>query len=194
MSNVYNILCFTTNSELYEPFSIMKKFTNSLDNNSKQLVKDNSLNFYYKINTRKILTSFHQITNFNTENKYICNLTDSLMILIDLEDDNTYQNLTEIINIMTNFCDLEKTIFTIGLYSNAQKIKKDLNEENIKEFLEEKKLIYEYFESNVESSNDLNKIIDFIITEGFKKVEKKFKDAENMTKSDAESNSTCIIF
>ena len=194
MSNVYNILCFTTNSELYEPFSIMKKFTDSLDKNSKKLVKDNSLNFYYKINTRKILTSFHQITNFNTENKYICNLTDSLMILIDLEDDNTFQNLTEIINIMTNFCDLEKTIFTIGLYSNAQKIKKDLNEENIKEFLEEKKLIYEYFESNVESSNDLNKIIDFIITEGFKKVEKKFKDAENMTKSDAESNSTCIIF
>ena len=194
MSNVYNILCFTTNSELYEPFSIMKKFTDSLDKNSKKLVKDNSLNFYYKINTRKILTSFHQITNFNTENKYICNLTDSLMILIDLEDDNTYQNLTEIINIMTNFCDLEKTIFTIGLYSKAQKIKEDLNEENIKEFLEEKKLIYEYFESNVESSNDLNKIIDFIITEGFKKVEKKFKDAENMTKSDAESNSTCIIF
>ena len=194
MSNVYNILCFTTNSELYEPFSIMRKFIDSLDNNSKKLVKDNSLNFYYKINTRKILTSFHQITNFNTENKYICNLTDSLMILIDLEDDNTYQNLTEIINIMTNFCDLEKTIFIIGLYSKAQKIKEDLNEENIKEFLEEKKLIYEYFESNVESSNDLNKIIDFIITEGFKKVEKKFKDAENMTKSDAESNSTCIIF
>ena len=194
MSNVYNILCFTTNSELYEPFSIMKKFTNSLDNNSKKLVKDNSLNFYYKINTRKILTSFHQITNFNTENKYICNLTDSLMILIDLEDNNTYQNLTEIINIMTNFCDLEKTIFTIGLYSNAQKIKKDLNEENIKEFLEEKKLIYEYFESNVESSNDLNKIIDFIITEGFKKVEKKFKDAENMIRNESESNSNCIIF
>ena len=194
MSNVYNILCFTTNSELYEPFSIMKKFTNSLDNNSKKLVKDNSLNFYYKINTRKILTSFHQITNFNTENKYICNLTDSLMILIDLEDDNTYQNLTEIINIMTNFCDLEKTIFIIGLYSKAQKIKEDLNEENIKEFLEEKKLIYEYFESNVESSNDLNKIIDFIITEGFKKVEKKFKDAENMIRNESESNSNCIIF
>ena len=194
MSNVYNILCFTTNSELYEPFSIMRKFIDSLDNNSKKLVKDNSLNFYYKINTRKILTSFHQITNFNTENKYICNLTDSLMILIDLEDDNTYQNLTEIINIMTNFCDLEKTIFIIGLYSKAQKIKEDLDEENIKEFLEEKKLIYEYFESNVESSNDLNKIIDFIITEGFKKVEKKFKDAENMIRNESESNSNCIIF
>ena len=194
MSNVYNILCFTTNSELYEPFSIMRKFIDSLDNNSKKLVKDNSLNFYYKINTRKILTSFHQITNFNTENKYICNLTDSLMILIDLEDNNTYQNLTEIINIMTNFCDLEKTIFIIGLYSKAQKIKEDLNEENIKEFLEEKKLIYEYFESNIESSNDLNKIIDFIITEGFKKVEKKFKDAENMIRNESESNSNCIIF
>ena len=194
MSNVYNILCFTTNSELYEPFSIMRKFIDSLDNNSKKLVKDNSLNFYYKINTRKILTSFHQITNFNTENKYICNLTDSLMILIDLEDDNTYENLTEIINIMTNFCDLEKTIFIIGLYSKAQKIKEDLDEENIKEFLEEKKLIYEYFESNIESSNDLNKIIDFIITEGFKKVEKKFKDAENMIRNESESNSNCIIF
>ncbi len=172
----------------------MSKFTDSLDNNSKKLMKDNSLNFYYKINTQKILTSFHQIINFNNENKYICNLTDSLMILIDLEDDNTFQNLNEIINIMTNFCDLEKTIFIIGLYSNAQKIKSDLNEENIKEFLEEKKLLFEYFESNVESSNDLNKTIDFIILEGFKKVEKKFKDSENILKSESESNSNCIIF
>ena len=194
MSNVYNILCFTTNGELYEPLTIMRKFTDSLDNNSKKLMKDNTLNFYYKINTQKILTSFHQIINFNNENKYICNLTDSLMILIDLEDDNTFQNLNEIINIMTNFCDLEKTIFIIGLYSNAQKIKSDLNEENIKEFLEEKKLLFEYFESNVESSNDLNKTIDFIILEGFKKVEKKFKDSENILKSESESNSNCIIF
>ena len=167
MSNVYNILCFTTNGELYEPLTIMRKFTDSLDNSSKKLMKDNTLNFYYKINTQKILTSFHQIINFNNEN---------------------------IINIMTNFCDLEKTIFIIGLYSNAQKIKSDLNEENIKEFLEEKKLLFEYFESNVESSNDLNKTIDFIILEGFKKVEKKFKDSENILKSESESNSNCIIF
>ena len=157
-------------------------------------MKESSINFYYKINTRKISISFHQIINFDNDNKYICNLTDSYLILIDLEDDNTYQNLERIIDIMMNYCDLEKTVFVLGLYSNAQKIKNELNEESVKEFLEEKRLIYEYLESNIESNNDLNKTIDFIIVEGFKKVEKKFKDWENTAKNDDESNSNCNIF
>lgn len=194
MSNVYNILCFTTNSELYEPFSIIRKFSESLETNPKKIMKESSINFYYKINTRKISISFHQIINFDNDNKYICNLTDSYLILIDLEDDNTYQNLERIIDIMMNYCDLEKTVFVLGLYSNAQKIKNELNEESVKEFLEEKRLIYEYLESNIESNNDLNKTIDFIIVEGFKKVEKKFKDWENTAKNDGESNSNCNIF
>ena len=113
---------------------------------------------------------------------------------MDLENENTFKNLDTIINFMINLCDIEKTIFILGLYSNAQKIKNDLNEENVKEFLDKKNLIYEYVESNFDLINDFNKSIDYIIEEGIKKVEKKLKDGELNTKNDSESKSNCDIF
>ena len=193
-SYIYNVLCFTTNLKLFEPISILKKFMESTNQTKKKVTKENPLNFNYKINDKKILLSFHQITDFTQEKLDICYFADSYLIIIDLENDNTYKNLEEIIIFMRNLCDLEKTVFVLGLYSNTQKTKNNLNEENVIEFLEEKRLIYEYFESNIDSINDLNKTIDFILKEGFKKIEKKIKDGDSGVKTDSESNSHCFIF
>ena len=193
-SYIYNVLRFTTNLKLFEPISILKKFMESTNQTKKKVTKENPLNFNYKINDKKILLSFHQITDFTQEKLDICYFADSYLIIIDLENDNTYKNLEEIIIFMRNLCDLEKTVFVLGLYSNTQKTKNNLNEENVIEFLEEKRLIYEYFESNIDSINDLNKTIDFILKEGFKKIEKKIKDGDSGVKTDSESNSHCFIF
>ena len=193
-SYIYNVLCFTTNLELFEPISILKQFMESTNQTKKKLNKENPLNFNYKINEKKILLSFHQINDFTQEKSDICYFADSYLIIIDLENDNTYKNLDEIIIFMKNLCDLEKTVFVLGLYSNAEKTRNNLNEENVTEYLEEKRLIYEYFESNIDSINDLNKTIDFILKEGFKKIEKKIKEGYNGYQTDSESNSHCFIF
>ena len=193
-SYIYNVLCFTTNLELFEPISILKQFMESTNQTKKKLNKENPLNFNYKINEKKILLSFHQINDFTQEKSDICYFADSYLIIIDLENDNTYKNLDEIIIFMKNLCDLEKTVLVLGLYSNAEKTRNNLNEENVTEYLEEKRLIYEYFESNIDSINDLNKTIDFILKEGFKKIEKKIKEGYNGYQTDSESNSHCFIF
>ena len=63
---------------------------------------------------------------------------------------------------MNNLCDLEKTVFVLGLYMDAKNIKNNLNEENIKEFLDKKKMIYEYFESNIALTSDFNKTVNSV--------------------------------
>ena len=193
-SSVYNVLCFTTNNTSFKPLSVLEKYAISSGYDQKKIVRLEPLEFYYKINSKEVLVSFHQIINLTQGKLDICYFAESYLILIDLEMENTYQNLSEIINFMNNLCDSEKTVFILGLYSNAKNIKDNLNEGNVVEFLDKKKLIYEYFEANIGITNDFNKTIDFIIEEGIKKVQRKLKDGELTNKSDSQSKSRCNIF
>ena len=193
-SFVYNILCFTTNENSFEPLSLLKKYATCSEYNTKKVIRYNPLDFYYKTNSRTILISINQIINLIQGKNPICCFADSYLIFLDLEDENIFDKLNEIINFMNNLCDLEKTAYILGLYSNIENIKNDLNEEDIKEFLEDKVLTYEYFEAKIQSANDFNKTMDYIIEGGLKKIENKLKNQDLVTKTDSESKSNCVIF
>lgn len=196
---IFNMVCFTTNNNTFCPLTVMRKFLINAGNNNKPEIKNNNLNFDFQLENKKykiskILISICQILNFEGGNFDLCSFADSYLIIIDLEKDRTYEQLDIIISFMNNYCDLEKMVFVMGVYNNAKNIKKELAEENIIEYLDEKKLTYEYVESNSESSQDLVKTIDFILKEGIKKVENKIIENANNSKFDSESKSKCFIF
>lgn len=196
---IFNMVCFTTNNNTFCPLTVMRKFLINSGNNNKPEIKNNNLNFDFQLENKKykiskILISIYQILNFEGGNFDLCSFADSYLIIIDLEKDRTYEQLDIIISFMNNYCDLEKMVFVMGVYNNAKNIKKELAEENIIEYLDEKKLTYEYVESNSESSQDLVKTIDFILKEGIKKVENKIIENANNSKFDSESKSKCFIF
>ena len=196
--SIFTMVCFTTNNDRFSPLSIMQKFIKNAEYNNMKIIKNNALSFNYKIENNqykinKLLILVHEIINLE-EGKYdICSFADSYLVIIDLEKEDTYEKLDIIINFMKNMCDIEKTIYVLGVYIDAKNTNKDLDEENIIEYLDGKKLIYEYVESNVDSIKDLIKTIDFILTEGIKKNEKKIKEMEKVNKSDSQSKSKCII-
>lgn len=196
---IFNMVCFTTNNNTFCPLTVMRKFLINSGNNNKPEIKNNNLNFDFQLENKKykiskILISIYQILNFEGGNFDLCSFADSYLIIIDLEKDRTYEQLDIIISFMNNYCDLEKMVFVMGVYNNAKNIKKELAEENIIEYLDEKKITYEYVESNSESSQDLVKTIDFILKEGIKKVENKIIENANNSKFDSESKSKCFIF
>ena len=196
---IFNMVCFTTNNNTFCPLTVMRKFLINSGNNNKPEIKNNNLNFDFQLENKKykiskILISICQILNFEGGNFDLCSFADSYLIIIDLEKDRTYEQLDIIISFMKNYCDLDKMVFVMGVYNNAKNIKKELAEENIIEYLDEKKLTYEYVESNSESSQDLVKTIDFILKEGIKKVENKIIENANNSKFDSESKSKCFIF
>ena len=198
-SSTFTMVCFTTNNDRFSPLSIMTKFIKNAGYNDIKLIKNKGINFNYKLENNqykinKLLILIREIINLDNGKYDVCLLADSYLIIIDLEKDDTYEKLDSIINFMKNICDLDKSIFVLGVYNDANNTNKDLDEENIIEFLDGKNLIYEYVESNVDSIKDLIKTIDFIITEGIKKNEKKIRDMEKNNKNDTQSKSKCIIY
>ena len=190
--------CFSTNSERFRPLLIIEKFMTNSDYDYMQK-SDNALSFYYKLETdkskqNKLLLTIYEILNFDEAQNDICTYSDSYLIILDLESDNTYEKLDTIINYMRNICDLEKGIFVLGVYEDVKNTKQELDEENIIEYLDGQKLIYEYVESNVDSIKDLVKTVDFILKEGIKKIEKKYILRENKSNNESESKSKCVIF
>ena len=195
---IFNMACFSTNSERFRPLLILEKFMTNSDYDYMQK-SDNALSFYYKRETdktkqNKLLLSVYEILNFDEAQNDICTYSDSYLIIIDLESADTYEKLDRIINYMKNICDLEKGIFVLGVYEDVKNTKPELDEENIIEYLDGQKLIYEYVESNVDSIKDLVKTVDFILKEGIKKIEKKFILRENKLNNESESKSKCVIF
>ena len=195
---IFNMACFSTNSERFRPLLIIEKFMTNSDYDYMQK-SDNALSFYYKLETdkskqNKLLLTIYEILNFDEAQNDICTYSDSYLIILDLESEDTYEKLDTIINYMRNICDMEKGIFVLGVYEDVKNTKQELDEENIIEYLDGQKLIYEYVESNVDSIKDLVKTVDFILKEGIKKIEKKFILRENKSNNESESKSKCVIF
>ena len=170
---IFNMACFSTNSERFRPLLIIEKFMTNSDYDYMQK-SDNALSFYYKLETdkskqNKLLLTIYEILNFDEAQNDICTYSDSYLIILDLESEDTYEKLDTIINYMRNICDMEKGIFVLGVYEDVKNTKQELDEENIIEYLDGQKLIYEYVESNVDSIKDLVKTVDFILKEGIKK-------------------------
>ena len=195
---IFNMACFSTNSERFRPLLIIEKFMTNSEYDYMQK-NDSALSFYYKVESNnnkqnKLLLSIYEILNFDEVHNNICTYSDSFLIIIDLESDDTYEKLDKIINYMKNVCDLEKSIFVLGVYEDAKNTKQELDEENIIEYLDGQKLVYEYVESNVDSIKDLVKTVDFILKEGVKKIKKKFIQKEINAQNESESKSKCTIF
>lgn len=161
----YTTLAFSTNISELLPSTILKIFlSNNFCINTKY-INENRIEYDYLIDNDKdnvIHTIFVEAKSLNK--KYEINrIANSYLIIIDLEKDNTYKELDSIILYILNNCDLEKKTFVIAVYKDVNNIKEELKEENIKDYIDNKRINYEYLELNINNSNDLIQIIEFII-------------------------------
>ena len=100
-----------------------------------------------------------------------------------------------IFNYIQNNGNADKKIYIVGLYINANNIKDEYKEDNIKEYLDQQKFNYDYSEINFDSSNELIRIIDFISNDTIKIKKEKYQTSNiNTEKENAQSGSGCIIF
>ena len=107
-----------------------------------------------------------------------------------MEKEDLYQELDYIILYIINNCLPEKKIFVLGAYNNAKNIREDLKEENIKDYIDNKSINYEYLELNINNQNDLINIIEFITKQSLTN-----NDIQNDNGLDkGKSNSACHIF
>ena len=94
----------------------------------------------------------------------LCRKAQTFMFFIDLEFEDSYKNLERIINFIRNKIDPDNKIFIYGIYRNKNNIQKNLS--NLNDYLDDQHIFYDYSEVDLNDTNTLIKIFDFIVMEG----------------------------
>ena len=187
----FKTLSFSTPIPNLSPCSVLNIFlSNNLCSNIKN-INNHSIEYDYQLDSNVIVhTQFSEAYTLNR--KYDMSIyADSYIIIIDLESEVSYTNLDSIISYMKENCNIEKKIFFLGIYKNVDNINEDLKEENIKDFIDNKKLNYDYLELNIEYKNDLIKIMEFITNQSISNKDGKENSFDN---NEGQSKSKCILY
>ena len=188
-------VCFSTDNEAYKPMSIIRQYL-IFEECKNVKYKEDSVEYNHNLNkdNNYVHFKFYEILDIDKSNSK-CNFADSYLILINLEKVDIFGQIDSIFNYIQNNGNSDKKIYIIGLYMNANNIKDEYKEENIKEYLEQQNTNYEYSEVNFDSTNELIKIIDFISNDTIKTKKNYIKQNNNNNEHDNDqSGSKCFIF
>ena len=188
-------VCFSTDNEAYKPMSIIRQYL-IFEECKNVKYKEDSVEFNHNLNkdNNYVHFKFYEILDIDKSNSK-CNFADSYLILINLEKVDIFGQMDSIFNYIQNNGNSDKKMYIIGLYMNANNIKDEYKEENIKEYLEQQNTNYEYSEVNFDSTNELIKIIDFISNDTIKTKKNYIKQNNNNNEHDNDqSGSKCFIF
>jgi hypothetical protein len=109
------------------------------------------------------------------------------MFFIDLEYEDSFQNLEFIINFIRNKIDPDNKIFIYGIYKNKNNIQNNLSENNLENYFDNQRIFYDYTEVDLNDNATLVKIFDFIIMEGVNNI----KEKNYVNSNDNQNYSSC---
>jgi len=171
-NDLINIYLENNNHLIIKKTSLATAFTTTLPNTSKQT----------KIMICSVLNLTKEYTGINDVNCYL--------LYVDLEKEDSKQKLDFILNYAKENCNLEKRIFVFGMITKENN-EKYITEEDIKRYLENSQMIYQYKEINVKQIKDicdsLKEVFSFSLS----------NPISNMNKTqdkDDEKDGSCLIF
>ena len=192
----FTIICFSTDNELYRPMTLIRQYLVNEECSNVKYIKEEGVEYdhNFKKDNNYDHFKFFELINLDKSNPK-CNLADSYLILINLEKEDIFEQSDLILTYIQNNGNIDKKIYIVGLYINANNIKDEYKEDNIKEYLDQQKFNYEYSEINFDSSNELIRIIDFISNDTIKIKKDNYQRSNiNTEKEKAQSGSGCIVF
>ena len=148
---------FTTNDKNCSPNDIISKY---LSNNSHFIIKKNKqlIAFSTVLPEQKKPTKIMLITLLDLGIEYEgINEVNCYLIIIDLQKETSKDKLSEIISYISQFCDLSKKIYLLGVKKDEEENKVKITEENIIQKIEVINVNYEYIELNLDNSFEVSK-------------------------------------
>ena len=191
---IVKIISFTTNQENLSPQKIIIKYFSAINYNQKVPLEKHLVQYEREMHFMKINVKFlciEILIDDEVDQKQfvvLCRKAQTFMFFIDLEYEDSYKNLEIIINFIRNKIDPDNKIFIYGIYSNKDKIQKNLS--NLNDYLDDQKIFYDYSEVDLNDTNTLIKIFDFIVMEGVNNI----KEITNSNIEDyPKEHSSCSI-
>ena len=189
----FRAVCFSTNFSNYSAIVIMKQYFLIADCSDINYLKDYHLQFKHKLLLEngaqlEYTNSYYEISNFSKSNP-ICDKADCFLIFFDLENSDSVMEINKILKFIKNTCDEQKKIFLINIYTVESNINSNYSDENLRGYFSNFNLNnYDISKVNMDSSDDLAKVIDSLTEEILKdkKIKNKALDLDN-------SKSGCMI-
>ena len=189
----FRAVCFSTNFSNYSAIVIMKQYFLIADCSDINYLKDYHLQFKHKLLLEngaqlEYTNSYYEISNFSKSNP-ICDKADCFLIFFDLENSDSVMEINKILKFIKNTCDEQKKIFLINIYTVESNITSNYSDENLRGYLSNFNLSnYDISKVNMDSSDDLAKVIDSLTEDILKdkKIKNKALDLDN-------SKSGCMI-
>ena len=189
----FRAVCFSTNFSNYSAIVIMKQYFLIADCSDINYLKDYHLQFKHKLLLEngaqlEYTNSYYEISNFSKSNP-ICDKADCFLIFFDLENSDSVMEINKILKFIKNTCDEQKKIFLINIYTVESNINSNYSDENLRGYFSNFNLNnYDISKVNMDSSDDLAKVIDSLTEDILKdkKIKNKALDLDN-------SKSGCMI-
>ena len=185
-------VCFSTNFSNFSSTSILRQYFMSSQCYDINYVKDYHVTFKNKINFDKsgqveISNTFYEISSFSKSNPF-CDKADSFIIFFDLENNYSIRELNKILKYINENCDKEKNIYLVAIYTNNENLD-NFSEDNIKITFSNNNINnYNIHNVNMDSSDELVKVLDSITLETLKEK----MNSNNLLDVD-NSKSNCLI-
>lgn len=157
---------FTTNEMMYSPIDFFSIFINNSKSQCVERKGSQRIDFKFEFGTHnyKCASSILYIRDFD-EDYPLCNIVDSFLILIDLEQKDSIKTLKNIISYLITYCSLEKQIYLIGVYKAKKGIKH--TEAELTKLCDDNKLLYDFRETNASDYNDVVNSFEEIYLDSF---------------------------
>jgi hypothetical protein len=193
----FSVICFSTDQATYKPMDVVKQYLTVQQCANIKYDCDSRVDYDHccnNLNGRITQCRFYQILNYEKEeNNNICSKADSYIVIINLESSEVYNHIEMILNYIDNFGKKDMKIYFMGLYLDVDEIKCLNSKEDIKEYLEQQNIFYEYNEIDYNSPDDIASVISAITNDTLKN---KIYDTLNLTKEIEKSNKarSCCLF
>ena len=160
----FHTACFCTNSDNFNFTSIIKQYLLTSNCSDINYLNDSHIDFKNKVlldneKSLSVHNSYYEISSFSKINS-ICNKAECLIIFFDLEFNESLIELNKILKHIQGQTSENKKIFLIKIYTNESNIKRNLDEESIKNCFTNYSLNSEIFTVNMDSSDELVGVID----------------------------------
>ena len=186
-SQKIQIIAFTTNEKDRSPYNILSIY---FDNNNHNIIKKNQQLLAFSTtlpgNKKSTKVMICTLIDLNIEYEGLDDVN-CYIIIIDLQKDSSKDKYSEIISFINNSCDVSKKIFLLGVKDNKENDEIKISQEEIEKKIKELKRDYDYFELNLDNSQEISdKILEIL--------NYSFTNSIDLKQGGEDKSHSCLIF
>ena len=172
---IVKIISFSTNHEELSPQSVISIYLSKINLSNipldKPLVEYDREIHYMNIHVKFLSLEILVDDEFDQKQFVtLCRKAQTFMFFIDLEYEQSFNNLKSIIYFIRNKIDPDFKIFIYGIYKNKEKIQDNLTIRSMESYLDSQRIFFDYCEVDLNDEENLIKIFDFITLEGINNI------------------------